>query len=235
LHCKTVGAGTHFRGAKGDDGVGSADPFPSNGVDGPVPLIVTGKGGASNIQNELPDRGNGERTEGGGGRPGVEGKVAAERLEDRSDAEHRNEGALRGTRSPGRSGAWTRKKPLEAGKHLVRVLIPILGQYQCNTPAECAEDRRLHQVTIEQVRVAVVGRRVHENAQLVFPLGRASHGEIASKPGLTDITVHCIAACCKRPREGRHDGVAGIDRGERLSREWIQFLENSPCLGSISV
>jgi hypothetical protein len=54
-------------------------------VPGFVPLILAGKGRASNIQNELVG--------GGGGRACVEIEVAAERHGGRSDAERRNEGA----------------------------------------------------------------------------------------------------------------------------------------------
>lgn len=77
--------------------------------------------------------------------------------------------------------------------------------------------------------------RVHENAQLIFACMLVSHGEIASKPRLPEVTVHCISARFERDSERCHDGVAGVDGCERLPRERIQFLENSSCLGDIPV
>ncbi len=98
--------------------------------------------------------------------------------------------------APGGAGTW--KQPLEPGENLVRLVIPIFREHQRNTPAECAEDRRLHQVTIQQTPVPIVGLRVHENAQLIFACVLVSHGEIASKPRLPEVTVHRISARFER-------------------------------------
>ena len=102
---------------------------------GGVPVVLVGTGERARFQNELPDRGEGgganqdggRTTEGGGPQAGVIGEVAAERLERRPDAEHRNEegdGEHAAERQEGRFDAEHRNEGRVEG-----------GQVACSTAA----------------------------------------------------------------------------------------------------
>ena len=87
-------------------------------------------------------------------------------------------------------------------------MIPIFGEHEREAPAEGAQNRRLHQVTIEQVRIGVVAIRVHEDAELVGMISGCADGEVAAITRLADIEVHRVAALAQGGGELLDNSVA---------------------------